>query len=643
MNLFSRLSHVAAIIVTMVTIAIMPLSSHAAQFLTADEAFVLHTDRQTDGSLRLRWTIADGHYLYRDHTKVKTDGQVLAATLSSGMEKDDPGFGLVRVWFDRGEAVIGSQALIRAGNPARVQVTYQGCQDGSVCFPPTTQDIEVPSVPVASREPAKTPEPVPQPAPMPQPASVNVEQAMPAEALEPQTASVALEAPVAAERARPEALAEAMPETMIERLERQGGQVWILAAFFGFGLLLAFTPCVFPMYPILAGVIGQGASGTRRGFFLSVAYVLGLATAFAALGFAAAWSGQNLQMALQSPWAIGIFATVFLVLAASMLGGFDLSLPRWWMDRFNGPTRTGKRSLFSAGGMGFASALIVGPCVTAPLAGALLYITQTGDVVLGASALFALGLGKGVPLVLFGTAGARFLPRAGVWMNHVKAAFGFIFLIMAWWLLSRILPVEAVMVSGALIAFAVAAALIRLGKGGHAALSVPCRALAMAAGLWGALLVAGVALGANDPWRPLSPLSAGSSNGTTETGAYPVAAIVEDAASLEAALQRASARGVPAVVYFTADWCVTCRAVERDVLPASEVAQALGRADLIKVDVTSNTDEVRGLMTEYGVVGPPTMVFVGAEGSERTAGRLVGKITREAMLQGIKMAAEAPR
>lgn len=637
MYIFSRLSHVMAIIVTMVTVVVIPLSSYATQFLTADEAFVLRSERLADGSLRIRWTIADGHYLYRDHTKVKSEGQALNATLSLGKEKDDPGFGLVSVWFDRGEAVISSQTLKSAGNPATVQVTYQGCQDDSVCFPPSTKDVDVQPLPAtaAPAVPAKAMEPV---APLVPAVS---EQPAPVEISEPQAVSLPLDAPVTTEQVAPPA--STPTPTMIERLEQQGGQIWILAAFFGFGLLLAFTPCVFPMYPILAGVIGQGTSGTRRGFVLSLAYVLGLATAFAALGFAAAWSGQNLQMALQSPWAIGIFAAVFLVLAASMLGGFDLSLPRWWTDRFNGPAKSGKRSLFSAGGMGFASALIVGPCVTAPLAGALLYITQTGDVVLGASALFALGMGKGVPLVLFGTAGARFLPKAGVWMNHVKTAFGFIFLIMAWWLLSRILPDVAVMVSGALIALAAASALLRLGKSEHAFLSVPCRTLAMATGLWGAFLLAGVAMGASDPWRPLASTFAGSTNGTAKADRYPVAAIVEDKVSLEAALQRASTRNVPAVVYFTADWCVTCRAVERDVLPASDVAQALGRADLIKVDVTSNTDEVRSLMTQYGVVGPPTMVFVGADGSERAEGRLVGTITRGGLLQGIEMAGASSR
>lgn len=627
MKPIKSLIHLTAVIVTLVTMTALPLASSAAQFLSADQAFVLRTERQANGDFSIRWKIAEGHYLYRDHTVVKANANILATRLSSGVEKDDPGFGKVSVWFANGEAVVSAAALATAGHPATVQVTYQGCEDGSICYPPVTTEVQVPQLPAATKTKAQAPDSVASSAPP----ELSLTRENVSETVETAPLPV-LEAP--AMEATNEVTAETAPaNSLIENLVSQGGGLWVLLAFFGFGLLLAFTPCVFPMYPILAGVIGQDTSGTRRGFFLSVAYVLGLALAFAGLGFAAAWSGQNLQMVLQSSWAIGTLAIIFLVLAASMFGGFDLTLPRWWTECFGGTAKTGRRSLVSAGGMGFASALIVGPCVTAPLAGALLYIAQTGDAVLGAAALFSLGLGKGVPLVLFGTAGARFLPRAGAWMNHVKAAFGFVFVAMAWWLLSRILPVHIVMASGALMALAIAVALWRLSQSTVAALVVVSRALAVAVGVWGVFWLAGVASGASDPWRPLALAASNTTSG--EEAPYRVAATVLDENTLAAALERSAIQGNTAVVYFTADWCVTCRAIEKNVLRDRNVRQALEQTDLLKVDVTSNDEAVRAIMARYAIVGPPTMLFIGSDGEERKAARLVGTVTADAVLEGI--------
>ena len=634
MKLHPRLYRFAAVFVALVTMTALPFAATAAQFLTGDQPFVMKVERHADGDLVIRWTIADGHYLYRDHTAAKAGAETLPVRLSAGVEKDDPGFGKVSVWFANGEAIISAQDLARAGDPATLKVTYQGCEDGSICYPPMTQDLRVPERVAASLS-------GPQARETPSAQSTLAEPSMVAD--DPEVSGKAEPAPITSMPVSPAVgeLPEQKPQTLIDSLASQGGKIWVLLAFLGFGLLLAFTPCVFPMYPILAGVIGQDASGTRRGFLLSSAYVLGLALAFAGLGFVAAWSGQNLQMALQSPWVIGTFAIVFLVLAASMFGGFDLTLPRWWTERFGGTTKTGRRSLLSAGGMGFASALIVGPCVTAPLAGALLYIAQTGDVVLGAAALFSLGMGKGIPLVLFGTAGARFLPRAGAWMNQVKAAFGFVFVVMAWWLLSRILPTTIVMMSGALVALAIAVSLWRLSQTSMLALAIVSKTMALALGLWGAFWLGGVALGSTEIWQPLS----GTASATTsiQQSTSRVAAVVSDASALEAALERTAAQNKTAVVYFTADWCVTCRTIERDVLTDAGVIQAFEEADLIKVDVTSNSDAVRELMARYDIVGPPTVLFVGPDGQEIVNTRLVGKVTTSAVLDGVAQAGSAKR
>lgn len=430
----------------------------------------------------------------------------------------------------------------------------------------------------------------------------------------------------------------------VDRLSRQGGTVWVLLAFFGFGVLLAFTPCVFPMYPILAGVIGRGVDGqgTRRGLLLSVAYVLGLAVAFGLLGVAAAWSGQNLQMVLQSPWAVGGLAVVFTVLAVSMFGAFELQLPSAWTSRLSRDTGTGRRSVVSASGLGFLSALIAGPCVTAPLAGALLYIAQTGDVLLGAAALFFLGLGKGVPLIVFGAAGARFLPKAGAWMNRVKIVFGFIFLGMAWWLASRILPPVATLSLGAALCFAAAAALGLFRPAASGVLNSVARAAGLIAAVWGVLLLIGVSLDAVSPWRPLAPLarSALAADSASSLTAVP-AVVVADNAALETAVAQAAAKSRPALVYFTAEWCVSCRVMEREVFQNDEVLAELGAVDLIKVDVTQSTPEVRDLLDRYGVVGPPTMIFLSRTSKEAAESRLIGEASARAVLTSLERAGAA--
>lgn len=614
-------------------------------FLSPDQAFTLKVARETNGDLTFRWTIAPGHYLYRDHTVAAAPGaeDSLSLQLQPGEKKDDPGFGVVDIWRTAGQARLSAATLERAGSPASINLTYQGCKEDSICYPPTTRTVAVPALPRAALAVVAPTLKAP-----PAPESLSASETLSAPESEALPESEAVDAADAATSASDASIAPAVRldqnAGFVDRLADQGGFAWVLLAFFGFGVLLAFTPCVFPMYPILAGVIGRGVDGrgTRRGLVLSTAYVLGLATAFGLLGVAAAWSGQNLQMALQSAWAVGALSIIFLLLAASMFGGFELQLPSAWTSRLSRDTGTGRRSLGSAAGLGFASALIVGPCVTAPLAGALLYIAQTGDVGLGAAALFALGLGKGVPLIVFGTAGARFLPRAGAWMDRVKTLFGFIFLGMAWWLASRILPPTVVLALGAMLALAAAAA---LGLFSGPAASRPAglaRAAGLAVAAWGVMLLIGLGMGASDPWRPLAPLASRSAPGVAGPGAAPVpAAVVVDPAGLERAISDAAARSRPAMIYFTADWCVICRQMDREVFADGQVVAALQNADLIKVDVTNNTPETRQLMETYGVVGPPTLIFLSPASQEPASTRLVGKTTVSKMLASLDSAQAA--
>ncbi|HRL23244.1 MAG TPA: protein-disulfide reductase DsbD [Brevundimonas diminuta] len=646
--IFSRL--LAALAVLMLSAPAPSLAqgldqSFGQPLLSPEEAFTLQISREADGDMVFAWKIAPGHYLYKDHTAATApDGKTaLPLRLRAGEKKDDPGFGVVDIWRDVGRAVLSADALKRANDPASINITYQGCLENSICYPPTTRTVDVPALPsarIASREAE---------AATAQAAAVLALQKTPAaqtsDAAESAEAEPVLIDATEADVVLPAAAVQLQQDQgFVDRLSRQGGTVWVLLAFFGFGVLLAFTPCVFPMYPILAGVIGRGVDGqgTRRGLLLSVAYVLGLAVAFGLLGVAAAWSGQNLQMVLQSPWAVGGLAVVFTVLAVSMFGAFELQLPSAWTSRLSRDTGTGRRSVVSASGLGFLSALIAGPCVTAPLAGALLYIAQTGDVILGAAALFFLGLGKGVPLIVFGAAGARFLPKAGAWMNRVKIVFGFIFLGMAWWLASRILPPVATLSLGAALCFAAAAALGLFRPAASGALNSVARAAGLIAAVWGVLLLIGVSLDAVSPWRPLAPLArpALAADSASSLTAVP-AVVVADNAALETAVAQASAKSRPALVYFTAEWCVSCRVMEREVFQNDEVLAELGAVDLIKVDVTQSTPEVRDLLDRYGVVGPPTMIFLSRTSKEAAESRLIGEASARAVLTSLERAGAA--
>lgn len=640
---------IAAVAVLLLSIPVGGLASGQAlgsgfgqqPVLSPQEAFRLQVLRSDDGDMVFAWKIAPGHYLYRDHTAATApDGKTeMPLRLQAGEKKDDPGFGMVDIWRDAGRAVLSADALKRAGEPASVNITYQGCMENSICYPPTTRTVDVPATPTP-RVVAREAEPA-----AAQAATALALKETPAAAatLETKGQTVAVADTAAHEQmtaAETSVVQLHQDQGFVDRLASQGGSFWVLLAFFGFGVLLAFTPCVFPMYPILAGVIGRGVDGqgTRRGLMLSVAYVLGLSVAFGLLGVVAAWSGQNLQMALQSPWAVGAVAAVFLILAASMFGGFELQLPSAWTSRLSRDAGTGRRSLASASGLGFVSALIVGPCVTAPLAGALIYIAQTGDVVLGAAALFFLGLGKGVPLIVFGAAGARFLPKAGAWMNRVKVIFGFVFLGMAWWLAGRIMPPAATLALGAALCFAVAATLGLFRPRTSNALDNLARAAGLAAAVWGALLLTGLSLNAASPWRPLEPLARPAAAVAASPDAMTPAAMVADKAALDAAIAQAAARSRPAFIYFTAEWCVSCRMIEHEVFANADVLSQLGGVDLIKVDVTRTTPQTRELLDQYGVVGPPTMIFLSRTSKEAPDSRLIGEVSARTVLTSLERA-----
>lgn len=556
------------------------LSSSAGAPLPATDAFELSVSEREDGRRILSWQIAEGYYLYRDKLSAETEGGAsVPLETGPGTPMDDPTFGSVEVYFGAAEA-----EMPPVSGP--VTVTWQGCQDGGICYPPVQETLAT-----AGATPPALP-----------------------------GGDVTL----------------AQETGVIEGLQSRGGTWLVLAGFLGFGLLLAFTPCVFPMFPILAGILtGQGSDLTaRRGAALSGVYVLAMASAFGLLGIAAAWSGQNLQIVLQSPAAIYAVAAIFVALALSMFGAYELQLPEAWTRRLSSAGSRRGGTLGGAATLGFTSALIMGPCVTAPLAGALLYIAGTGDLLLGAGALFALGLGQGIPLMIAGTLGARVLPRAGAWMDAVKRLFGVVFLGMAVWLIGRLVPGPAILALWAALLvgggiFAGAMDMLPEDAG-------PARRGVKTAGvlsmLAGAIMAVGAALGGSDPLRPLTDLQA-PSGPAPERGAVAFNTVTGPDA-LDAALSASPA--MPALVYVTADWCVTCRVIERNVWPDAGVQAALSGTNLIAADVSEFGVEGQAMLDRLGAVGPPTMVFLDRDRVEPPGTRIIGDTRPEAVRRSVE-------
>ncbi|MBB4001543.1 protein-disulfide reductase DsbD [Aurantimonas endophytica] len=594
--------------------------------LPVEQAFALTSTANATGSTELRWAIVEGYYLYRDRIAAATpSGEAVALDMPRGETKDDPNFGPMEVFHDAATAALGP---VPAGTSA-IAVSYQGCQENGICYRPVTRTIQL----AAQGDPAAPGQSLADPANggSERPTQSGVRGAFAAADAGTVVTNLPAATPVAGSGIRIDGASGGLVASLLD----DGGAAFAVAMFFLLGLGLAFTPCVFPMYPILAGQLGRqaGRPSARRGLAHSSVYVLAMASAFGLLGVAAAWSGQNLQMALQSTPAIIAVSLVFAGLALSMFGLFELRLPSAWTNAVAGAT-TGRGGIGSTAALGFTSALIVGPCVTAPLAGALIYIGQTGDVGLGAAALFALGLGQGVPLIAFGTFGAGILPKAGPWMQVVTRAFGIAFLALAIWMIGRILPPVVSLWLWAALLIGVGVALG--GLGGRSGPRGVVRRLGQTAGMlaliYGGTLAVGAVAGANDPLRPLAPLA---SNGTARSAGT---LRFDTVAAPEAVAEAIAAGDRPTLLYFTADWCVSCDVIEREVFDDPRVQARLGGYRLLKADVTDERPGTTALMSELSVVGPPTMLFLDPDGAEAPGSRVVGEIAAEDFLERVRLA-----
>jgi thiol:disulfide interchange protein DsbD len=415
-----------------------------------------------------------------------------------------------------------------------------------------------------------------------------------------------------------------------------GSLLVVMATFFGFGLLLAFTPCVLPMIPILSGIIaGQGAAATpSRSFLLSLTYVLGMALTYTIAGAAFAAAGQQAQAFFQQPWIIIVFAGLFVVLALAMFGLFDLKIPAALETRLAAASGRQKAGSFIGTAiMGALSALVVTACVAPPMVAALAVIGQTGDVLRGALALFAMAIGMGSPLLLVGVAGGRFLPHAGPWMTAIKTLFGVLFLAVAVWMLERILPGPLTLALWALLVIVGGYYFGGFGRTGQgdAAFRLVARGTGLAAIVWGIIMMVGAAAGGHDPLQPLRGAALpGFAGGGRAVSAEPLPfARVASLADLDRELAAAQAAGKPAMLDFYADWCVSCKEMEKYTFSVAEVQQDLSGFALLKADVTANNEADQALLRRFGVYGPPTTAFFGAHGRECRAFRLVGYVAAD--------------
>jgi len=563
------------------------------KLLPPEQAFRFSARVKDANTLHVEWQIAPGYYLYRERFKFALPGkpagvELGAVELPRGQVKQEEQ-GPMDVFHDEVGFDLPLNRTAAGPLSLRLQAKYQGCAEQGVCYLPMEQIASL-ELPAADAQ---------------------------AKALPPPPKAAASPAPVAEQ----DRIAASL----------KNDSVWLVAAsFFGFGLLMAFSPCIFPMIPILSGlIVGHGHRiTTARAFMLSLSYVLAASLAYTVFGVLAGLFGGNLQAVFQNPWVIIAFSALFVLLALSMFGFYELQTPSFIQSRVAELSHKQKGgTLGGAAAMGALSALIVGPCMAAPLAGALIYIGQTGDAVLGGLALFAMGLGMGVPLIAIGLSAGKLLPRAGVWMNSVKAVSGVVMLAVAVWLLDRILPASATLFLWALLLIIPAIYLHALdalpqGASGWRKL---WKGVGVAMLAYGVLMLIGVANGGGDPLRPMRSIV--SSGACSEASAPPSATPFRrmgSASELAAALQTARAEGRWAMLDYYADWCVSCKEMERETFADPRVRRELGRLVLLQADVTANGDEDRALLRRYGLFGPPATLFFGPDGEERKDYRVVG-------------------
>lgn len=614
-------------------------SSEQGEFLPVQEAFQPSAWHDGD-TLYIGMEVVENYYLYRHQFAVQsTDESVTleAPTLPQGQFTTDEFLGDVYIFRD--QVVLEVPLAAPHDGPLPIRLTYQGCADAGLCYPPETVSLQAVQAQApaafASWQPpqASDQEPPSQPGNDASVVSATDGQRSDTQGTDSQlTDNQGTDNQGTDNQQNVTSITDATfsgaqsDDRRFSTLLSEASLPLAVGLFFIAGLGLTFTPCVLPMIPILSSiVIGQNPTKPRA-FVLSASYVLGMALTYALVGVLMGLfgAGLNLQAHLQSAPVLIVFALLFTLFALAMFGAFNLQLSPRFASRIDGwqarAQRSGPLGLAVAGAL---SVLVVSPCVTAPLAGAMVFISSTGDAWLGGAVLFALGLGMGLPLLLVGTFGATLLPRSGGWMEGVKIAFGLLLLGVAIWMIERLVPAPLALLLWSGLAIGTALALGALNFNQPQGWGRARQALGILLLAWGLALVIGAAQGGSNPLRPLQ----GAYNAPSASTEQPALAFqtINSLAALNNALNQADEQNQPVFVHFTADWCISCQQLERDVYPAPEVASALQGYQLIKADVTQTDQRSRELLEHFALFGPPSLLFFN-RGEEIIEARIQGEV-----------------
>lgn len=573
------------------------------------EVFILDTQVIDADKLLLRWEILDNYYLYDNKMKFSAaDGvTVKEISRSKSKSKDDPLFGKVEVYYQMSEIILQLSGVSITGQ-VDLSIEYQGCWDGGVCYPPVIEQL---SVKFAAQ-------------------NVDESAGLPAKAQ-------AAKSPNPGEQGRPNTrkVLESQQD-YFSNLLIKGDFFWVLAAFFAAGLALSLTPCVFPMIPILSSIIaGQGESVTKaKAFVLTVIYVLSVSFTYTLAGVLAGLFGENLQVLFQATWIIVLFSAIFMALALSMFGLYELQLPTALQSKLASLSNNQQGGNYiGVAVMGVLSALIVGPCMAAPLAGALIYIGQSADPVMGGFALFSLSLGMGVPLILVGVSAGHLMPKVGAWMNSVKAAFGVLLVLMAIYMIDRVVSIDVTMFLTAitLILTAVFMGAFNVINNTSTTLTKLAKALSLVFLIYGLSLLIGFFIGNGNLIKPLKGLAGSAGVQTKNVNQFTKITSLDQLSPL---LAQAKRQGRPVMLDFYADWCISCVELEY-MLEEDEVARVLKEIRLVKVDLTDYNAEAKALVEKYQVLGPPALAFYNKKGVHQQSMTRIGLLSATEFLQHI--------
>jgi thiol:disulfide interchange protein DsbD len=585
-------------------------SSTRSDPVHVDEAFTLQIEPIAENQYLLRWDILDDYYLYDNRMSFSVADGVAIQEISRSptKPKDDPLFGKVDVYYHSSEVVLQFNN-VNESKSIDLRINYQGCWDGGVCYPPVTKDVVIDLIKSNDSNTVDDTGSI-----------ANIT----ADSFVDDGASLV-------------ASGVASEQDYFSGLLADGDFVWIIAAFFVAGLALSLTPCVFPMIPIISSIIaGQGKQvSKRKAFYLSAIYVLSVAFTYTLAGVFAGLFGENLQILFQVPWIIASFSIVFVLLALSMFGFYELQLPSALQSKLASLSNSQQGGDYlGVAIMGVLSALIVGPCMAAPLAGALIYIGQTADPILGGMALFSLSIGMGVPILIAGVSAGHFMPKVGGWMNSVKAAFGVLLILMAIYTLDRIVSLEVTML---LTAITLIISAIYMGALNFAKEPDNKKTFIKGVGLvilvYAMSLFIGVLVGNGNFLKPLKGLAGSGSVAVNEhKNNFVTITTIDQLAPILATAQREQR---PVMLDFYADWCISCVEVEL-MFEQTKVANELAKITLVKVDLTDFNDESRKLLKKYQVIGPPAIIFYNSNGVLEKNMSIVGVVSADDFIEHLQ-------